>query len=115
MADAKSADLGSDGSSTDCCAGIPLCSIACCSVGRDDIDVWNVIGMDGVVLPPDDGTEELTSSTLLLNISMMFSNFDGFSPTTGPLGDAARVLCFAPFSLVPWSSVLLLVVTPLVC
>ena len=39
ISDANFADLGSDGSSTDCCAGIPLCSIACCSVGRADTDV----------------------------------------------------------------------------
>ena len=42
-----------------CCAGIPLCSIACCSVGRDVIDAWNVVGMDGVVLPADEGGDEL--------------------------------------------------------
>ena len=66
MSDANCADLGSDGSSTVCFAGIPLCSIACCSVGRADTDVLNIIGMDGVVLPADDGTEELTSSIPLL-------------------------------------------------
>ena len=97
ISDANFADLGSDGSSTLCRAGIPLCSIACSSVGRDIIDVWNVVGMDGVVLPVDEGTDELTSSTPLLNISTILSNFDCFSSVPDPVGDAASVYASHPF------------------